>query len=250
MTLLKPLTNIATITSLFAPVALQGATLVDFDFTGNITSSNSTPYTVTDSLDANLTLTEGFITADNDTSDSVREFASDNDTYRFSLWNANQLAGDSSTSSSLDEALTHNNYVSFTVEPKSGYTLDLDGGNLDFTYGGNDSNMGTDYAIFTSATGFNSGDALFTAAPAVTSTPVAETATISGTALAGLTGPVEIRFYMFDSKFNNSSESRWREFGDLKLNGSLSVVPEPSSTVAFIGLASCLLVSMKRRGRR
>ena len=144
-----------------------------------------------------------------------------------------------------NNAITRNDFFSFSLSPDTGFALDIDSINYFITRDNAAPNTGpTDFAVFTSVTGFTSGDELDTFS--VPGASLSGTVDLSGvTALDNITGPVEIRFYGW-----NGDNSAFAGFGDttgndLVLNGN--VIPEPSTYALIFGGLALGVVFLKRK---
>ena len=124
-----------------------------------------------------------------------------------------RFAGSGITSNSLAEAVAANDYLTFSVDVPDGATLDLD--TLDFRVFSQNQSRG--FGVYTSATGFDAGDAIY-----VGTASQGETAVGLDLGLSGLTGSIELRVYAY------GGDNRWESFGlgrgtgeDLLLAGTL-----------------------------
>lgn len=121
-------------------------TLLQSNFTGTSPALN-TPWALTDELYSNIlyhgwTLGSGVTSLEND------------DVLAFSLCNEKVL-------SSLDIALEKQQYAAVSLEPSSGWLMNLNSAPVSVTIRRLDNHGGHQYAVFSSIGGFNSGDEIF-----------------------------------------------------------------------------------------
>lgn len=198
-----------------ATVALsQGATLANYLFTGGAATSADT--------DPDTTASNFGLTA----SGSSISAASNN------LF----LRSNATTSSTLSESLANNTYVSFTLTPGSGVQVTLQ--TLKLNHGASNSDTDasfiTNLAVLSSVGGFTESSPILATfmkdvpidngGTGITDARVIDL-TSFGSTFTNLTGPVEFRFYFYDSvNFNN----KIHRLDTVQLEGT-TVIPEPSS---------------------
>ncbi len=166
-----------------------------FDFMGSSPGLNA-PWTQTASV-ANMVLTTGFSYGTTHTGNGGIQGKDGANEFRFGLWNPNKIDGDKSTRSTLADAISADNYVTFTVSANAGEVLDLDGGMLNFIYNRHSTHAANDLAVFTSAGGFTQGDAVATFDDQTGSLNIP----LTGADYNGLSH-MEVRVYLYDASFN------------------------------------------------
>jgi len=164
--------------------------------------------------------------------------------------------GATSYGDTLADSIADGDYFSVVITPEAGNTIDFD--NVNFWASirnfSNDNNL----ALLSSATQTSSGvwaegDALFTTSNigAQTNFDVA----LTDSRLNDITSPIEFRFYTFGTAdfkatgfgtFNIANDGSQVPTLDLSFNGTVSVIPEPSTA----GLLALGLLSVAFRRRR
>lgn len=253
-----------------------GSLLVDFDFTGvdpaAAMASGGTFGAV--SLDSNLSLTAAMSAPSLQNGATFRPASSvvqtgaaldsalRDDVVAFGYWNLNSVDGDNGSRGTLDDAITAGGFITFTVTPADGFSLNLNGGNVTFDYWVGDSNQSRDVALFTSIGGFTSaGDAVAVFDQASVGSVDVGTGddgdgvygginsgvvlSFTGAQYDNITSPLEIRLYIADSNFNMAQLQRYSFFDNVQLNGA--VVPEPSFYALGLGLIALGGVYLRRR---
>ena len=144
------------------------------------------------------------------------------------------------SSTSPATAISNNKYYQFTLTPESGYQMTLDSITFDVARGGGSTPRG--YVLRSSVDNYtadlSAGD-LLTARP--TYTPVSVTL---GPNFSGVTSPVSFRFYNYAPAAGNSID-----YDNIIVNGTLGVVPEPSS-IALLLLGGASLCFCRRNGKK
>jgi hypothetical protein len=166
-----------------------------------------------------------------------------------------QAYATSTTSISVATAISANDYLSVTVGVDSGYYMDLDSFTLDYGYTNNNGPFGAKDLkayIFSSVDGFvDAGDILTSRTNSTTVTDNSVqfpgsspnmTVDLSAYNYVWSGGEIEFRIYLADDTNNGAYVHR---IDDVTLNGTVAVVPEPSSTV-LLGLGG-LAVLMRRK---
>lgn len=152
--------------------------------------------------------------------------------------NANRFNGNHWTETSLANAITANDYFSFTVNADPGYKFSVTNFTFNFE---RSSTGGQDWTLRSSADSFAADLATFTGLANGTSHA-------ADLALTDLTG-VEFRFYGYNGTGTAGSAGLEGSGNDLVLNGTVSVIPEPG-TLALLGAGIVLLFNFRRRFAR
>jgi len=138
----------------------------------------------------------------------------------------------------LAQALTANDYFTFSLEASPTYSFSVD--SIVFNFDSSPSGPQS-WALFSSATGFNEGDVLNNWVSVGAGT---QTATLSGvTELQDIAGPVEFRIYGYEASLASGTGSFEGSGNDITVNGA--VVPEPA-TMGLLGLGA-LALALRRR---
>ncbi|MCP5537465.1 MAG: PEP-CTERM sorting domain-containing protein [Akkermansiaceae bacterium] len=227
----------------FAIGSAHAATIIDFDFSGVDGSSSHTKssfeITTTDTIDPNLTLVEGI----NVKNDSVLNFtvsggAATND-LNLSNWGGGSPGN-------LTNAINGNRYFSFFIQAASGYQLNLNGATLSTTLRRNGSAAPQDYA-FTAVVApandndLSASDQIGSAGNYTNTSTHTYSVTFSGSQWDGITDEVEVRLYGYTATTGNT------HFSDLVIdNGSVTLIPEPTSTL-LLGLGGVLTLLRRKR---
>lgn len=162
----------------------------------------------------------------------------------------------STTSISVGTAIAADDYFSVTVGANSGYYMDLDSITLDFGYtrnGGQFGDKDLKAYVFSSFTGFvDAGDIL---GSEVIQTTVDNnslqypggspslTVDLSAYSYVWSGGEIEFRIYLADTTNGTAYVHR---IDNVTLNGTVAVVPEPSST-ALLGLGGLAVLLRRKR---
>ena len=149
---------------------------------------------------------------------------------------------------SLANAITDGDYLAFTLTPAAGYTASISSISLNF--GVSTATTNFNVALLSSATGFTSGDALWTSSFSTT-TPAPATITLTNTAaLQSLTSTTTFRLYGWrDTSGGSTLRVRNLSGNDLTIAGTTSPVPEPATYAALLGGLVLLGTALQRRRR-
>jgi len=157
---------------------------------------------------------------------------------------ATNHALNSTLSTKRNTAINNNYYFAFTVTVNAGYELDLTQLQYDYV-------AAQPYefyvGVYSDKTGFTNGDGLYERENdqnnGTTYTYNDETVSLSSiSALQGLTGTTEFRFYVSDG---STSTTRIFNFDDITLSGDVSAIPEPGA--ALLGSLGLLALLHRRR---
>ncbi len=179
---------------LFGAWSADGATIVDFDFSGvagNVSHNKATfEVTAVNELHPNVELVQGV----NIFSPSVLTFTTSGGQSAYDI-NLNNWG----TGSTLGAAIDGNRFVSYTIAPEAGHVLNLNAASLTFDVWRNGAHAPQDYYLLV-----NSGGGAFTTSHLVGTLTVTDsgianthtvTATLPGAGYGALVGPVEVRLY-------------------------------------------------------
>ncbi|MBV9008127.1 MAG: PEP-CTERM sorting domain-containing protein [Verrucomicrobia bacterium] len=215
------------------------AVLTEYQFTNNRTSSNVPVGAVASTFNNGAGMTTNIVTGYRTTTPS-----STIDPSLFTL--------SSDTSSTEAGAVTNNNYYTFTLTPNAGIVLDLT--SLTFRYAldnsGGSTGFNATYFVRSSIDNFATDVGSVPASAGKGKTTAFTTANIDLTAsqFQNLSSAVTFRIYIYD---NSNTTTQQDLLDDVIVNGSLALVPEPS-TYAMMGLGIGLLAAAQRfrRSRR
>lgn len=207
------------------------AQILTFNFAGT-NPGQSSPWTTTSALDANLTLTTGWSLG------AGLAGNSGNNRYNASNW---------STGASFSVASSGNDYAYFQITAKSGYALDLRGATITFSL--QNSGTGPDFysvrsSVDSYASDLSSASTALNAAGGTTSTSLTLSNSIT---LSAITDTVQFRVYGWGA----SATSGTMSINSWSMTGSVaSAIPEPSTYAAMAGVAALLGVMLHRRRRQ
>ncbi|MEM9026140.1 MAG: hypothetical protein AAGB06_04315 [Verrucomicrobiota bacterium] len=143
----------------------------------------------------------------------------------------NYFVRSTQTGSSLPDAISNNEYLTFTITPDSGFQMNLT--SIDIQLGGNANIPGqtVSQGIFTSVDGFTAVDEVFSSSTALPSNN-AETLDSLSIPLAGpqysnITTATEFRVYLYD---NNDVVNVLHRADNVVINGTVTPIPEPGSS--------------------
>jgi hypothetical protein len=161
------------------------------------------------------------------------------------------FGGSGFNQTSLAAAISTNDYLSFTVTPSANADLSLI--SISMLFGVASAVTNFNVALTSNATGFTTGDAIWTYSFS-TASPTIQTATLSGvTALQDLGSAVEFRLYGWrDTSGTTTFRIRDNAGNDLSLAGSVSMaaIPEPGTSASIAGVVSLAVVNWWRRRRK
>jgi len=149
---------------------------------------------------------------------------------------------------SLASAISDGDYLAFSITSTAGYTASISSISLNFGVSSATSNFNV--ALLSSATGFTSGDALWTSSFSTT-TPAPATITLTNTAaLQSLSSTTTFRLYGWrDTSGTSTFRIRDLSGNDLTVAGTTSPVPEPATYAALLGGLVLLGTVLQRRHR-
>lgn len=140
-------------------------------------------------------------------------------------------------------AIANGVYFSFSLQPDSGYWLNLT--NLTFNAGRGGASTPRGWALRSSLDGFA---ATIAGADIPTQRPnwTAYDVDLSAPIFQNVTDPITFRFYVY-----STNDGATMEFDDLVLNGSIQPVPEPAAWAIFLSaFGASLLVQWRRKQHR
>ena len=223
----------------FAGMA-QGS-LLDFDFSGvsGLVAQDPDAFELTsvDSQDVHLVLVAGVNMFDPSVLGSSTGGGSATDDL-----NLNQFG--TSTSTSIQGAMSGYRYISFTIRAESGWQLNLNDATVTFDVRRNGANAPQRFGIAVEIAGgtFEAADQIGANVEFSDTTEHSVSATFPSSGFDGLTGPVEIRLY----GWNAPSTSGNAHISDVFITGgALTVVPDPMTAGAV--LAGAVLFALRRR---
>jgi hypothetical protein len=158
------------------------------------------------------------------------------------------LLGVNSTTAA--EAVTNNDYFTFTLTPSAGYQLNLTQLSFDFQSSGtvNNAVQSSSYTVFSSVGGFSSGNHIDSG----TWTYLTDTGwksltltSIGGVSFHNLITATEFRIYLSDAGSN--SNSVFANVDNVILDGTDAAIPEPSTAALLLGSMAGLLVALRRK---
>jgi len=149
----------------------------------------------------------------------------------------------------LQTTLNNLDYLTFTVTPLTGNFITLS--SLTFLAGAPNNNNVRAFHVFSSVTGFEVEDRLFWNgnAPAGGNLRIrnsgeinTQTVVLTDPAFANITEGVEFRIY-----FHTGATNQELDFGNVNLNGTVSVIPEPSSFAMLAAFGALGFAATRRR---
>lgn len=157
-------------------------------------------------------------------------------------------AGDAST---LAGALSGNEYFSFSLAPKTGYSIDVT--SLSFAAEASSNTSTFIFSLFGSLTGFSAGNVLgtFSVVNGAENQPTVNLSSFSE--YRSISSSMEFRIYVHRTAGTGTAAYFADDFAGTNnlfaINGSVSPVPEPSSFAALMGIAVLGAASLRRRNR-
>lgn len=207
---------------------VHAAVIANYDFTGGSAASTAEAIDHVTVSDFSVSGGGGFS-------------ASSHTAYMLSQHTTNTRAG----------AISNDDYYSFTVMVDENYQLNLDSLLFNHIAYAQTNSIQSDLAVFI-GTPFGAGDEI--ASSTVTDTDTETELTSSpvdvDVSTIVLTGVTEIRIYNWDnSDVESSAENGWffTRVDDVKLNGAVSAIPEPSSYALLAGCFGLTWVMLRRR---
>ncbi len=146
-----------------------------------------------------------------------------------------------STNGSLATAISNNDYISFSLDAGAN-TVDFTQLTFQLRANGGGANSANEYAVFSDIGGFTLGSDI--ASGAHSGAADFELQTLDLTSLTNVTGETEFRIYLFGA--NGGGANSATIYDNIDLQGTVTVVPEPTST-ALLGLGACALFLRRRR---
>lgn len=210
----------------------EGAILALYNFTGNSLAS-------ADDDTANLT----------STADNIRNGLGVTSIPSSTGNPANGRSFLTSETNGVDEAgaVGANDYLEFTLTPANGYQVNLATISLDF--GANFNNQVRGFAIRSSLDEYTDTILNVTRAAGngeLTNAVFPYSTSLSSATYQGITGPVTFRIYGFD---NANSSTIYLRFDNIRLDGTVTLVPEPSG-VMLLGGGAVFAMLRRSRGKR
>lgn len=149
----------------------------------------------------------------------------------------------------LATTLANANYITFTLAPSEGMTMDIT--SISFQAAASSNSTVRSIYLFSSLTGFTTADVLLSDANAAGggTLPLRSSGTLGSYAytatlpvFTGITGPVEFRIYLQTGAANQDID-----FDNIVVNGTVGAIPEPSSYAALAAMAALGVVASRRR---
>lgn len=162
---------------------------------------------------------------------------------------ADTFGGSNFNQISLSNAITGGDYISFSISPSIGYSISIS--SITFNSGVSTTVTNFNGNLLSSVTGFTSSDSLLTYSFSALGAS-AQSVTLSAiSSLQNVTSAVEFRLYGFrDTSGTSTFRIRNLSGNDLVINGTASVIPEPSTFTFLAGTAVLGLAAFRRRSRR
>ena len=163
---------------------------------------------------------------------------------------SNMFGASGFTSASLADAITNNDYFTFSITVDSGYMMSLSGINFNMS----ETTSGPNNAALLSSVGGFTSRAVVSTWPLPSSSNSDQSITLSALAFSNLTGTVEFRIYAWGGGASTTDKYRFRNLSgnDLVISGSTSLapIPEPSTYAAILGGVALIGVVAVRRRKR
>jgi hypothetical protein len=218
--------------------SVSATVLANYDFT---TASRASTDTDTNTAASTFDGGPGFQTAgvDNSTIDALHGSP------------APSVAIDSTFTdgTSQTQAITANDFYTFTLSPVAGFKFSLTSLSFDYSnYSGTTTFPTENFFVRTSADNFaNNLAGAVTVASTTSGTFANANISLTGNAsLQNVTGPLEIRIYIYDS---TNTAGRGALLDNITVNGIATMVPEPSTWMLTV-IGAIALLSIGRSARR
>jgi hypothetical protein len=142
-------------------------------------------------------------------------------------------------------------YFQFTITPDSGYQFDLTqlSFNYGVQYGGSGPAYQSTFVVRSSVDSFASdivsvpSSISLTTTSTNTNTPNSATFDLTGALFQNLTAATTFRIYIFD---NSSATANISRLDNIQVDGSIALIPEPSS-IALLLAGGIIVVALRRR---
>jgi len=155
--------------------------------------------------------------------------------------NAGRFNGNGWTETSLNDAITDNDYFTWSMDAAPTYQFSVT--NIVFNFE-RSSTGGQDWALRSSADSFTANLTTFTGLDNGST----ETVDLSAAGLDDLT-TIEFRFYGYNGSSSVGSAGFEGSGNDLVINGTTSLIPEPG-TMAMLGAGLAFILAARRRMSR
>jgi hypothetical protein len=163
--------------------------------------------------------------------------------YTLTVYTSQVLRAEINPTATPDEtsAVNTGTFWSFTVQPNTGFRMNFTSFTFDAARGGTAAPR--TWYLYSSIGGFNPGSAI-ASAEVLTDRPNLGPFSVSlaGAQFQGLTAPVELRMYL-----STPGNTQSLEFDNVTLNGTVVVIPEPSSILVLAACAGVVGAVYRRR---
>lgn len=165
---------------------------------------------------------------------------------------SNSFNSNSFDSSNLSDAITANEYLTFSVTPNSGYQVSLSTLDVSFRRSSTGPNaFQWVYSLDSFATeGVNIGSEISYTSTTTNGTDQTQINLSGISALQSITGTAMFRLYAYGASGTSGSFAIGRAGSDLAIGGSLTAVPEPSTYAAILGMITLASVMTVRRRQK
>ncbi len=145
-------------------------------------------------------------------------------------------------------AFANGTYFSFTFDPSSGYEADLTTLTFDILTVGTSGGR-TNFYLSSSESGFATPIGSVTTSYSSGATFQTISFGLSGAEFQNVADTVEFRVYLWWDTGTGTSSGSASRFDNVTLNGTVSAIPEPGSTLLFgVGLTALLFRGRRRQG--